>query len=125
MYNIVIGATKYGEMIIELLREKDKIVIAMDKKENLKRIDHKKIVKIEVNTDNVKLVEGEIINQQFEGIYIVTGDDKLNLMLGEQLSNYGNVNVLLSDEKLAELAESNYKIICPALLVKEYILREM
>jgi Trk K+ transport system NAD-binding subunit len=125
MFNIVIGAGSYGEMIIDLLREKDKLVIAMDKKENLQRINHKKIIKIKVNTDNVKLVQSSIGNQQVESIYIVTDDDKLNLMLGEQLADYDNTNVFLSEEKFISLADSNYKIICPSLLVKGFIRKEM
>lgn len=125
MYNIVIGATSYGEIIIDMLREKNKLVIAMDKKENLQRINHKKIVKIEVNTDNVKLVQSAIGSQQVESIYIVTDDDKLNLMLGDQLADYNNTNVLLIEEKFISLADGNYKIICPSLLVRELIEREM
>ena len=123
MYNIVIGATKYGEMIIDMLMEKEKLVIALDKKESFKRIENKKIFKIEVNIDNVKLVEGEIGNQEIESIYIATDDDRLNLMLGEHLSSYNNVNVILSEEKMLELAEGKYKAICPVTLVKDFILR--
>ncbi len=125
MYNIIIGSTSYGEMIIETLREKNKSVIVMDKKENLQRSNHKTIVRTVVNTDNAKLVQSSIGNQQVESIYIVTDDDKLNLMLGEQLSEYDNTYVLLTDERLVALAEGNYKIICPSLLVKEYIMREI
>lgn len=125
MYNIVIGISKYGEMIIDLLKDKDKLVIAMDKKDNLRRINHKKIIKHEVNTNNVKLVENEINNLKVDGIYIVTEDDRLNLMLGEQLSNYENVNVLLSEENMRLLICGKYNVICPVTLVKDHILREM
>lgn len=125
MYNIVIGISKYGEMIIDLLRDKDKLVIAMDKKDNLRRINNKKIIKHEVNTNNVKLVENEINNLKVDGIYIVTEDDSLNLMLGEQLSNYENVNVLLSEENIKLLTYGKYNVICPVTLVKEDILRGM
>ena len=125
MYNIVIGSNSYGEMIIDLLIEKNKLVFAMDKKENLQRINQKKIVKLEVNTDNAKLVQTSIGSQQVESIYIVTDDDKLNLMLGEQLSDYFNTYVLLFDEKLTAIADVNYKIICPSLLIKEFVMREI
>ena len=125
MYNIVIGSNSYGEMIIDLLIEKNKLVFAMDKKENLQRINQKKIVKLEVNTDNAKLVQTSIGSQQVESIYIVTDDDKLNLMLGEQLADYFNTYVLLLDEKLIAIADGNYKIICPSLLIKEFVMREI
>jgi len=123
MYNIVIGATKYGEIIIEMLMEKGKLVLALDKKESFKRIENKKIFRIEVNIENVKLVESEIGDQEIESIYIATDDDRLNLMLGEQLSSYNNVNVILSEEKMLELAGEKYKVICPVTLVKDFILR--
>lgn len=123
MYNIVIGASKYGEMIIDMLMQREKLVMALDKYESLKRIDKKRILKIQVNIENVKLVEGEIKNQEIEGIYILTDDDKLNLMLGEYLSSYNNVNVLLSEEKMLKLAGAKYKVICPDTLVKDFISR--
>jgi hypothetical protein len=91
----------------------------------MQRINHKKIIKLEVNIDNAKLVERSISNQQVESIYIVTDDDKLNLMLGEQLADYDNVYVFISDEKLMAIADGSYKIICPSLLVKEFIMREI
>jgi hypothetical protein len=125
MYNIVIGSNSYAEMIIDLLIEKNKLVFAMDKKENLQRISQKKIVKLEVNTDNSKLVQSSLGNQQVESIYIVTDDDKLNLMLGEQLAEYDNTYVFLLDEKLTAIADGNYKIICPSLLIKEFVMREI
>jgi Trk K+ transport system NAD-binding subunit len=125
VYNIVIGSNSYGEMIIDLLIEKNKLVFAMDKKENLQRINQKKIVKLEVNTDNAKLVQSSIGNQQVESIYIVTDDDKLNLMLGEQLAHYDNTYVFLLDEKLTVVADGNYKVICPNLLIKEFVMREI
>lgn len=123
MYNIVIGASKYGEMIIDMLMQREKLVMALDKYESLKRIDKKRILKIQVNIENVKLVEGEIKNQEIEGIYILTDDDKLNLMLGEYLSSYNNVNVLLSEEKMLKLAGVKYKVICPDTFVKDFISR--
>lgn len=123
MYNIVIGAAEYGEMIIDMLMQKDKLVMVLDKKGSFKRIENKKILKIEVNIENVKLVEGEIGNQEIEGIYIATDDDKLNLMLGEHLSSYNNVNVLLSEEIMLELTGGKYKVICPVTLVKDFISR--
>jgi Trk K+ transport system NAD-binding subunit len=123
MYNVVIGASSYGEMITDLLIDKNKLVTVMDKKENLQRINHK-IVKVEVNTDNAKLVESAVNNQQPERVYVATEDDKLNLMLGELLADF-NTFVLLRDEKLTSVADGNYKVICPSLLIKEFILREM
>ena len=123
MYNFVIGATKYGEMIIDILMKKNKLIIALDKKESFKRIENKKILKIEVNIENAKLVESEIGNQEVEGIYIATDDDKLNLMLGEQLSAHNNVNVFFSEEKMLELVGGKFNVICPVTLVKDFISR--
>lgn len=125
MYNIVIGVSSYSEMIIDLLREKNKFIIAIDKKQNLEKINNKKIVKLEVNIENAKLVQHAVEGRQIESIYVVTDNDKLNLMLGEALANYENTNVLFLDERLAELADGGYKVICPSLLVKEFIQKEM
>lgn len=125
MYNVVIGQGAYREIIIDLLIEKKKLVIAVDNKENLQSIKNRKILKLEVNIENVKLVENAILNQPIENIYIITDDDKLNLMLGEQLSDKYNTNVFLSDEKISALVDKNYKLICTSLLVKEFINKEI
>lgn len=125
MYNVVIGQGPYREIIIDLLLEKKKLVIAVDKKENLQSIKNRKILKLEVNIENVKLVENAILNQPIENVYIITNDDKLNLMLGEQLSDKYNTNVFLSDEKISALVDKNYKLICTSLLIKEFINKEI
>jgi hypothetical protein len=124
MYNLVLGSTSYAEFIIQQLTEKNKLVTVIDKKENLNRISHK-IIKIEVNIENVKLVVDSIHSTEFESIYIVSDNDKLNLMLADLLAPLGKTYVLFFDEKLVSIADGNYKIICPNLLAKEFIKREM
>lgn len=125
MFNIIIGASEYTDLIIESMVNGDKLIMVMDEKEKLIKYDHKTVIKTALEIRNSKLVKLTVENKKADKIFIATECDKLNLMLAEALKGFNNVYVFLKEEKYLSLTSEDYTVLCINSIIKASIQKEL
>lgn len=125
MYSTVIGKSEYTEMIINLLESKGKSIMFLGSKEDIESFKHRKIIKTEIDIKNVALVKSMVETHLVDSIFVVTNDDRLNMMLAEGLKNHKDLYVVFKDEKILQIADGAYKVICLGHIIRELIEREV
>lgn len=124
MYNVIIGNSCYSKMAVSALLDMERPIICIGTKEDLENMRDLRIIKQEADIINIDMVRMIVKSQNVSSIYILTDNDKINLMLSDALQEYGKLYVIFNDKKFMELVNKKCKAICLSKILRDFIYQE-